>query len=350
MTFFGETLRKARETKGLTTSQVADRTHILVQIIEAMEREDFKRIPAAIYGRGFVRHISEVLEIDPKPLVAEFMEIYEGRKPPASAAADPFQPRAATTPAAPTQESSFTSPVETPPIAETPIEAPPALETSVEAPSAFEAPAETTPEIEPPSPPAEPPPDDLTRGLDLFDPPPPPPPPQSVTPPPSVQHSSTRTLWTGNDVQPVLVDDSSENSPAAPEPPPDIPPVTRAQDIFSSAYAEPHDDIPAGPSAAEKFRESLSAVSHGVIGSVRRIPRSAWRMAVLIVGAVAVIGLLVWGCKVLYRITEQPAAPAARQQVVPAAKATTAKPAVRPTAKPSTLRTTGQKVPPLYVD
>ena len=82
MTYFGETLRKAREAKGLTTSQVAEKTRILVQIIDAMEKEDFSRIKAAIYGRGFVKLICECLEIDPKPLVAEFMDIYEGRRPP----------------------------------------------------------------------------------------------------------------------------------------------------------------------------------------------------------------------------------------------------------------------------
>ena len=91
MTYFGETLRKAREAKGLTTSQVAEKTRILVQIINAMEKEDFSRIKAAIYGRGFVKLICECLEIDPKPLVAEFMDIYEGRRPPITT--DAFQPR-----------------------------------------------------------------------------------------------------------------------------------------------------------------------------------------------------------------------------------------------------------------
>ena len=90
MTYFGETLRTAREAKGLTTSQVAEKTRILVQIIDAMEKEDFSRIKAAIYGRGFVKLICECLGIDPKPLVAEFMDIYEGRRPPV--AADVFQP------------------------------------------------------------------------------------------------------------------------------------------------------------------------------------------------------------------------------------------------------------------
>ncbi len=59
MSSFGETLRNAREAKGLTCSQVASQTHMLVQIVEEMEREDFHRIPAPIYGRGFVRLFAE---------------------------------------------------------------------------------------------------------------------------------------------------------------------------------------------------------------------------------------------------------------------------------------------------
>ena len=72
---FGETLRQAREAKGLTTSQVAQTTHLLVQQIEALEREDFSRIAAPIYGRGFVKLYCEVVGLEPKPLIDAFMEI-----------------------------------------------------------------------------------------------------------------------------------------------------------------------------------------------------------------------------------------------------------------------------------
>ena len=82
MSSFGKTLREAREAKGLTCSQVAAQTHMLVQTVEEMEREDFHRIPAPIYGRGFVRLFAECVGLDPIPLVREFMDIYEGRRAP----------------------------------------------------------------------------------------------------------------------------------------------------------------------------------------------------------------------------------------------------------------------------
>ena len=80
---FGKTLRASREAKGLTTSEVAQKTHMLVQQVEALEKEDFSKIAAPIYGRGFVKLYCEAVGItDYKPLIDEFMDIYSGNKPP----------------------------------------------------------------------------------------------------------------------------------------------------------------------------------------------------------------------------------------------------------------------------
>ena len=78
----GKTLRQAREEKGLTISQVAEATRMMTQIIEDLEREDFRRIAAPIYGRGFIKLYAEYLGLDPEPLIQEFIEIYTGSRPP----------------------------------------------------------------------------------------------------------------------------------------------------------------------------------------------------------------------------------------------------------------------------
>ena len=78
----GETLRLAREEKGQTISQVAEATRMMVQIVEDLEREDFRRIAAPIYGRGFIKLYAEHLGLDPEPAIREFMEIYTGLRPP----------------------------------------------------------------------------------------------------------------------------------------------------------------------------------------------------------------------------------------------------------------------------
>ena len=379
MTYFGETLRKAREAKGLTTSQVAEQTRILVQIINAMEKEDFSRIKAAIYGRGFVKLICECLEIDPKPLVAEFMDIYEGRRPPIST--DAFQPR----PPAPPPKV-VAPPAPPPKVVAPPAEAPKAAIVSAADSDAPIIPAATSEAPTSPIPPAVPvvpnvPDVPIVPTLPpVPDVPPSPPAPEAPEPPPAPEIPEAVKGLDLFDPQPPVV---SAEPPSA----------TRAQDIFASAYSTPEPEVPAGPSAAEKFRTGLSVVSHGVIGSVRRIPRSAWRMAVLAIGAGVVIALLIWGCVILYRVTEHPVMdpddppstivpPQAQPTAKPAQAAKPAAPAAKPTpkaddkkkpaaqppakstkpsaakppqkatapAKPKQMRSTGQKVPPLYVD
>ena len=78
----GETLRKAREARGMTVAQVADSTHLMARQIEALEREDFSGIVAAIYGKGFIKLFAECVGVDPSPLCDEFAEIYNGSRPP----------------------------------------------------------------------------------------------------------------------------------------------------------------------------------------------------------------------------------------------------------------------------
>ncbi|MBQ6522561.1 MAG: helix-turn-helix domain-containing protein, partial [Atopobiaceae bacterium] len=75
---FGKTLRSAREAKGLTVEQLAKATCLLPHVVEDLEKEDFSRLPAPIYGRGFVKLYCEQVGLDPKPMVAEFMDILNG--------------------------------------------------------------------------------------------------------------------------------------------------------------------------------------------------------------------------------------------------------------------------------
>ena len=128
---FGKTLRTAREAKGLTPGQIAERTHMIVQTVEGLEREDFSRIVAPIYGRGFVKLYCEAVGLEPQPLVDAFMEIYSSGRGTSAAKSTP-------TPAAPPEPTPA-------PVAETPSEPaktdeeepPPKVQTIID----FDAPA-----------------------------------------------------------------------------------------------------------------------------------------------------------------------------------------------------------------
>ena len=77
---FGKSLREAREAKGYTTAQIAETTHIMPSVVEGLEKEDFSRIAAPIYGRGFVKLYCEAVGLEAKPFVDEFMEIMNGNR------------------------------------------------------------------------------------------------------------------------------------------------------------------------------------------------------------------------------------------------------------------------------
>ena len=101
---FGKTLKSAREAKGLSVAQLAEATHLLPRVVEDLEKEDFSRLPAPIYGRGFVKLYCEQVGLDPKPMIAEFMDILNGGRGAGanerSAAVPPPAPAPAPAPAA----------------------------------------------------------------------------------------------------------------------------------------------------------------------------------------------------------------------------------------------------------
>lgn len=94
----GQSLRQAREAKGLSMAELAELTHMGTTTIEELENEDFSRIPAPIYGRGFIKLYCEAVGLEPKPYIDEFMSIYNGDREPvireriAEASPDPAAP------------------------------------------------------------------------------------------------------------------------------------------------------------------------------------------------------------------------------------------------------------------
>lgn len=74
----GPTLQEARLRKKLTTSQVAELTRVKLQIVDDLENDDFHRIAAPIYGKGFIRLIAECVGLDPAPLIADYTRTVNG--------------------------------------------------------------------------------------------------------------------------------------------------------------------------------------------------------------------------------------------------------------------------------
>ncbi|HEV7934725.1 MAG TPA: RodZ domain-containing protein [Actinomadura sp.] len=68
----GETLAEQRREAGLTLKQVSTRTRIRETVIRGIENNDFSLCGGNFYARGHIRSISQVIGIDPEPLVREF--------------------------------------------------------------------------------------------------------------------------------------------------------------------------------------------------------------------------------------------------------------------------------------
>ncbi len=381
MSSFGETLRAAREAKGLTCSQVAAQTHMLVQIVEEMEREDFHRIPAPIYGRGFVRLFADCVGLDPVPLVREFMDIYEGRRAPTVSIREvptasvppqaqpiwqtPQTPQPEPVPIVPMPEPEPVVPppsepepiVPPPPEPEPVVPPPPEPEPVVPPPPEPEPVVPPPPEPEPVVPPPEPEPVVPPPEPDPFVPPPPE--PEPVQKPPQVVRGLE--LFEQIPERPFTDDMPLFTQPQEPVQRPE-PPQIDPNSPFLPAYDEDE------ASAAARFKKGLSEVSGRILKKVRDIPRRVWRMTALLLCAVLAIVFIVWSICKLYKATSvptetQPAAvlptPAGQPadtdaQAAPKSlpKPNKEKPTKKaePQAKPAKLISTGQNVPNLIRD
>ncbi len=70
---FGGTLRDARERRGVSLRQIANATKISVAALEALERNDFSRLPGGIFSRAFVRSYAIEVGLDPEKTIQEFI-------------------------------------------------------------------------------------------------------------------------------------------------------------------------------------------------------------------------------------------------------------------------------------
>jgi cytoskeleton protein RodZ len=69
----GARLRSAREKRGLTILQAAEKLHVDAHVLEALESEDFASLGAAVYARGHLRRYAELVGESP----AELQQLYD---------------------------------------------------------------------------------------------------------------------------------------------------------------------------------------------------------------------------------------------------------------------------------
>lgn len=69
---FGERLKREREMREVSLAEVTSGTRIGPRFLEALENEDWEKLPGGIFNRGFVRAIARYLGLDEESLLAEY--------------------------------------------------------------------------------------------------------------------------------------------------------------------------------------------------------------------------------------------------------------------------------------
>src|SRR5437879_3520597 len=90
MTSIGETLRRERLRRGLSLEQISAETKISAHLLEALEADQFDRLPGGVFAKNFVRQYARQLELDEDELVSELKDYLE----PAPVAIEPPEQQA----------------------------------------------------------------------------------------------------------------------------------------------------------------------------------------------------------------------------------------------------------------
>src|SRR4029450_3800511 len=65
----GEQLRLAREGRGIPLREISDQTRISVHYLEAIESNDYKRLPGGIFNRSFGKAYARYIGYDEKEAI-----------------------------------------------------------------------------------------------------------------------------------------------------------------------------------------------------------------------------------------------------------------------------------------
>ena len=72
MASFGESLRREREMRGVSLEEISATTKINLRFLQALEAEDFAKIPGGIFTRSFLRTYADYLGLDTERIMAEY--------------------------------------------------------------------------------------------------------------------------------------------------------------------------------------------------------------------------------------------------------------------------------------
>ena len=68
----GEKLRLARETRGIALRDISEQTRISMRYLEAIESDDYRRLPGGIFNRSFIRAYAKFVGYDEDQAIDDY--------------------------------------------------------------------------------------------------------------------------------------------------------------------------------------------------------------------------------------------------------------------------------------
>lgn len=69
---FGDCLKREREMREVSLEEICAATRIGTRFLEAMENEEWEKLPGGVFNRGFVRAVARYLGLDEETMLAEY--------------------------------------------------------------------------------------------------------------------------------------------------------------------------------------------------------------------------------------------------------------------------------------
>ena len=68
----GSKLKKARKSRGLSLDDIKNKSKIKKSYLEALENDNFEKLPGEVYTKVYIRGYAKIVGIDPQKILREY--------------------------------------------------------------------------------------------------------------------------------------------------------------------------------------------------------------------------------------------------------------------------------------
>ncbi len=89
----GAMLREARENRGLSVFEVAEKLFLTEHYVHALESEDYEKLPGEVYVKGYIKSYALLLDLDEEQVMGAYRRAGHRRGQPVAGGAGKFRPQ-----------------------------------------------------------------------------------------------------------------------------------------------------------------------------------------------------------------------------------------------------------------